>query len=121
MRDPTVPADRTGEAAESRPPARHAPFWKRRPRLIIATLVMIGSYFLVPRWVPVETHLLIAFDTGAVVFLAASWAVMSRATPRTIRHRARIEDEGRSFILVATLCVASAVLFSIAFELHGIK
>jgi uncharacterized membrane protein len=121
MHDPAASADKNGDAAAPRPPARHAPFWKRRPRLIIATFVMIGSYFLMPRWVPVETHLVIAFDAGAIFFLAAIWAMMSRATPLTIRHRARIEDEGRPFILLFTLFVASAILIAIAFELHGIK
>ena len=121
MHDPAQPTDMLGKAGETRAPARRAAFWKRRPRLIISTLVMIGSYVLMPRWVPVETHLVIAFDAGAIVYLAAIWAMMSRATPVTIRHRARIEDEGRLFILVSTLFVTSAILIAIAFELHGIK
>ena len=122
MNDPAAPIDKTEPTSPARIPAPRAPFWKRRPRLIIATWVMIGAYFLMPpHWVPVQTHLVIAFDAGAVVFLAAIWAMMGRATPLTIRRRARIEDEGRYFILIATLCVASAVLIAIAFELHGIK
>jgi uncharacterized membrane protein len=121
MGDPSPPADETDKISAVRIPARRAPFWKRRPRLIIATFVMVGSYFLMPRWIPVQTHLLVAFDAGAIVFLAAIWAMMSRATPLTIRHRARIEDEGRYFILMATLAVAGAILIAIAFELHGIK
>jgi uncharacterized membrane protein len=121
MRDPTVPADQSGKVADPRPPTRHAPFWKRRPRLIIATVVAVAAYFLMPRWVPVEQHLLIAFDAGAIIFLAAIWAMMIRAAPVTIRHRARIEDEGRIFVLISAVCVACAVLIAIAFELHGIK
>jgi uncharacterized membrane protein len=121
MRDPTVPADQSGKVADARPPTPHAPFWKRRPRLIIATIVSVACYFLMPRWVPVEQHLLIAFDAGAIIFLAAIWAMMIRAAPLTIRHRARIEDEGRIFVLISALGVACAVLIAIAFELHGIK
>jgi hypothetical protein len=71
MHDPTQPTDMLGKAGETRAPARGAAFWTRRPRLIISTLVMIGSYVLMPRWVPVETHLVIAFDAGAIVYLAA--------------------------------------------------
>jgi hypothetical protein len=54
-------------AGETRAPVPRAAFWKRRPRLIISTFVMISSYVLMPRWVPVETQLVIAFDAGAIV------------------------------------------------------
>jgi uncharacterized membrane protein len=121
MTDPAPPTGQPEKTGEAPPPAPKAPFWKRRPRLIIASLVSIVSYWLMPRWIPVETHLVIAFDVGAVVFLGAIWTMMSAATPLTIRHRARIEDEGRFVVLVSTLCVASAILIAIAFELHGIK
>jgi uncharacterized membrane protein len=121
MHDPAQSTNKTGKAGETRSPVPHAAFWKRRPRLIISTFVMLGFYFLMPRWVPVETHLVIAFDAGAIVFLAAVWAMMSRATPVTMRHRARIEDEGRLFILVSTLFFATAILIAVAFELHAIK
>jgi len=121
MRDPSGPTDQSGKVADARPSMPHAPFWKRRPRLIIATIVSITSYLVMPRWVPVETHLLIAFDAGAIVFLVAIWAMMIRAAPQSIRRRARIEDEGRIFVLISALGVACAVLIAIAFELHGIK
>src|SRR3954451_16120766 len=98
-----------------------APFWKRHPRLIIAAAVSIACYVAMWRWVPVGTDFLIAFDLGAIVYLASIWTMMIRTEPSKIRERAKIEDEGRIAALVSALAVASAVLIAIGFELHGVK
>ncbi len=56
-----------------------------------------------------------------LVFLAAVWVMMARATPDGMRRRAEIEDEGRYTVLTLSVAVATANLLTIVFELHGIK
>jgi uncharacterized membrane protein len=65
------------------------------PRLLGAVAVAILLYFLLSAWTGTTTRFLIAFDGGALVFLAAEWVMMGRATPEGMRRRAEIEDEGR--------------------------
>ena len=114
-------AEETTDIANPDVSPPNAPFWKRHPRLIIATIVSIACYLLMPSWVLPGTHFLVAFDVGAIVYLAAIWTMMIRTDPSMIRQRAKIEDEGRIAVLISSLGVASAVLIAIAFELHGVK
>src|SRR5262245_32920714 len=94
---------------------------RQHPRLLSATLLGFAVYFLLPSWISVGTRLLTGFDTGAIVFLAAMWVMMVRATPAGMRRRAQLEDEGRHVALALSAAVASAILLSISRELHGIK
>jgi len=94
---------------------------RQHPRLLSATALGFAVYFLLPSWISVGTRLLTAFDVGAIVFLGAMWVMMVRATPAGMRRRAQFEDEGRHVVLALSVAVASAILLSIARELHGIK
>ena len=78
-------------------------------------------YFLLSGWAGTATRFLIASDVGALVFLAAVWDMMARATPDGMRRRAELEDEGRYTVLVLSVTAAIAILLTIVFELHGIK
>jgi uncharacterized membrane protein len=91
------------------------------PRLFGAGSVAIVLYFLLSGRAGTATRLLIAFDAGAVVFLAAVWVMMARATPDGMRRRAEIEDEGRYTVLILSVAAAIAILLTIVFELHGLK
>jgi uncharacterized membrane protein len=91
------------------------------PRLLGAGAVAILLYFPLSGWAGTATRLLIAFDSGAVIFLAAVWIMMARATPEGMRRRAEREDEGRYTVLILSVVAASAILLTIVFELHGIK
>jgi len=46
---------------------------------------------------------------------------MARATEAGMRRRAQLEDEGRHVVLALCAATASAILLSIARELHGIR
>ena len=91
------------------------------PRLLGAVAVAILLYQLLSGRSGTATRFLIAFDGGALVFLAAIWVMMARATPDGMRRRAEIEDEGRYTVLTLSVAVATANLLTIVFELHGIK
>jgi uncharacterized membrane protein len=97
------------------------PRWKRRPRLMIAAIFAAILFLILPSWLRLGTRFLIAFDSGAVVFLGAIWIMMMRATTPSMRHRARIEDEDRFVVLTLSAGVATAILLAIVVELHGIK
>jgi uncharacterized membrane protein len=85
----------------------------------VAVAVLV--YSLLSGWTGTTTRFLIAFDGGAVMFLAAVWVMMARATPDGMRRRAEIEDEGRYTVLSFSVAAATAILLTIVFELHGIK
>jgi len=88
---------------------------------MISTALAVLLYFVLPGWIEVATRLLIAFDFGALVFLAALGVMMDRSTSESMRIRARIEEEGRHTVLVLSVAVAVAILLAIVFELHGAK
>jgi len=91
------------------------------PRLLGAVAVAIIVYFLLSDATETATRFLIAFGGGALVFLAAIWVMMARATPDGMRRRAEIEDEGRYTVLILSAAAATAILLTIVFELHGLE
>ena len=91
------------------------------PRLFGAVGAAILLYLLLSGWTGTATCLLIAFDGGAAVFLASVWVMMATATPEGMRRRAELEDEGRYTVLILSAAVATAILLTIVFELHGLK
>jgi len=93
---------------------------RQHPRLAFATLLGVALYLLLPVALGESTRLLAAFDGAATVFLAAIWTMMARASQADMRRRARTEDEGRYVVLTLTAAAATAILLSIAFDLHGI-
>jgi uncharacterized membrane protein len=94
---------------------------RSHPRLLASVAVALILYCILSRWIGTATAFLTAFDGGAVVFLAAVWIMMSLATPKGMRRRAEIEDEGRYAVLGFSAAAAIAILLAIVFELHGIK
>ena len=100
--------------------ARHTRHMRRHPRLAVSSALGIILYFLLPAAIGESTRLLASFDLAATGFLAAIWIMMARATTADMRRRAQAEDEGRYVVLALSAAVASAILLSIAFALHGI-
>src|SRR5882724_10740321 len=92
---------------------------RAHPRLVIAVAIAVACYFLWPGPLEWSMRMLIAFDVGAVIFIAAIWFMMARATQSDMRWRAAIEDEGRNVILALAATAAVAILLAIVFELHG--
>jgi len=92
---------------------------RSHPRLLTAAAVAFILYWILSGWTGTATGFLVTFDSGALVFLAAVWIMMAQATPDGMRSE--IEDEGRYSVLGFSAAAATAILFAIVFELHGIK
>jgi uncharacterized membrane protein len=102
-------------------PRRRFRHLRQHLRLVVAVAVALVAYAALPGGMETAMRLLVAFDTGAVVFIAAVWAMMARASPDDMRRRSAVEDEGRHTILAIAGAIAVAILLAIIFELHGIK
>ncbi len=96
---------------------------RARPRLFIATLVAV----LVGLWLPAEvahqaaTRWLLAWNSGAWLYVGLAAVMMTRSTPHGIRHRAQLQDDGKWAILVLVVLAALASLGAIAGELTMVK
>lgn len=95
--------------------------YAKPPAALWAAAAAVLIYLLLSGRAATPTRFLIAFDCGALVFLAAVWFMMAEATPEGMRRRAEIEDEGRYVVLILSVAVATAILLTILFQLHGLK
>ena len=84
-----------------------------RPRLIVSVAVAFIVYFGVPHAWEIATRTLVAWNTGAVLYIASTLWAMSQATAKTIRWRAQITDEGRFAILILVSLAAMAAIGAI--------
>ena len=64
-----------------------------------------------------RTRILVGWDTGVAVYLAAVWVVMARSDIPRIRRRAALMDEGRVVFLILTAGASLASLGGIVVEL----
>jgi uncharacterized membrane protein len=94
---------------------------RSHPRLYVAGTTGLLVYLLFSGSTGQTAAFLIAFDGGALTFLAAVWIMMARATHDDMQRRAELEDEGRYTVLCFSSVAAIAVLLAIVFELHGSK
>ena len=93
----------------------------RRPRLLTSALLATVLFALLSTTFPLARALLIAFDTGAAMFLGLMLVLMFRAPISAMRHRAQVQDEGKWTVLFFSLCVAGVVMFALSHELHAAK
>ena len=94
---------------------------KYRPRLLIALIIGIVGYLLLPMSLRVPTRALIAWDTATIFYLVLFFRLVHRSAPDKIRERARLQDDGAIATLVLSLLAATMCFLAIAFELAGIK
>jgi uncharacterized membrane protein len=104
-------------APEAVRPARRLPYFVRviraRPRLFVSAAIGVAVMILAPsRWW-LSTRLLIGWDIGVALYLAAVYQLVATADQTRIRRSAAIEDEGRVGILVLTVAAALASLGAI--------
>ncbi len=94
-----------------------------RPRLFIATAIAIAVGFLLPSAVEAHlvTRLLIAWNTGACLYVLLAATMMSRSSQQRMRYRAQLQDEGQTVILVLVVVSAIASLAAIGGELAVVK
>jgi uncharacterized membrane protein len=94
---------------------------KVRPRLTLSTLIGLTVLFALPASISGPTRAIIAWDTGAVLYLILAWTMMLRASVERMSRRARAQDDGALAVLTLTVVAALASLAAILLELIGIK
>ena len=87
------------------------------PRLFAGMAVSLLAGVLLPDSIRLATRLLIAWNAGTWLYFIASGIMIARATPQSVRRRARMGDEGRFFILVFTSLAAIAAIAAIVAHL----
>jgi uncharacterized membrane protein len=94
-----------------------------RPRLFIAAIIAALVWIFLP--VSAATHMvtraLIAWNTGAMLYVVLAAAMMLRSSTQSMRHRAQIQDDGQLAILILCCTAAVASLAAMAFELAVAK
>ena len=80
-----------------------------RSRLLVSLAAGAGVALFAPGGLTPTLRAVVGWDSGAAVFLGLIVAMMVRATPVSMRYRARIEDETRWVFLAL---MASAAFFS---------
>ena len=93
----------------------------RRPRLLTSSALGFLFFLALLPSMPPGHAMLVAFDSGAALFLILIGRLMTRASPLTMRQRARAQNEGKWTVLIISLFVAAVVLASLSHELHGAK
>jgi uncharacterized membrane protein len=94
-----------------------------RPRLFIATAIAIVTGVLIPSAVEAHlvTRLLIAWNTGACLYVLLAAVMMTRSSQQHMRYRAQMQDDGQIVILVLVVVSAIASLAAIGGELAVVK
>jgi uncharacterized membrane protein len=90
-----------------------------RPRLVLATGVCVLAPLLLPASLGAPTRALVAWDLGALLYLALALVLMLRGNVEEMRSRAQVEDDGAVAVLVLTLVAAAASVAAIVLELVG--
>lgn len=94
-----------------------------RPRLFIAILIalLVGLFLPVSAATHAVTRALVAWNTGAVLYVALAATMMLRSSTQRMRHRAQVQDDGQLAILILACLAAVASLAAMAFELAVAK
>ena len=94
---------------------------RQRPRIYICAALMIVAYAALPNELRLATRALIAWNVGALAFIALVGWMMARSTEMTIRAHAALEDEQRWVLLIVGTVAACASLAAIVAELGAVK
>jgi uncharacterized membrane protein len=103
---------RPAPSRAARPHRRRARL-RSRPRFLIAVAIGVVVAVAIPGIHNPSLSAVIGWDTGAAVFLALLLAMMTRATPASMRRRALAEDEARWAFLALMAGAAFFGLFAI--------
>jgi len=90
-------------------------------RLLISTLVGIVICILLPDWMHLSARIISVWLGWMICFLTLTWAMMLKATPKTMRRKAQQQDEGRVVILSLIITAACVSLLAIGFMLSNGK
>jgi len=100
-----------------RPLPRAVRIVRARPRLFLCALIGLIVIAALPGEWQLTTRMLIGWDIGIALYLAAALDVMARADLHHIRRQSALQDEGRVAILVLTVAAALASIAAIIVEL----
>jgi uncharacterized membrane protein len=94
-----------------------------RPRLFIAAAVALAVGLLLPVIVAehMVTRLLIAWNTGATLYVLMAAVMMVRSSHHHMRRRAQLQDDGQIAILILASIASVASIAAIAAELAVVK
>ncbi len=92
-----------------------------RPRLLMAVAMALICYVLLTPYMRASQAVLLAFDIGAIVFLASIVQLMSKATPVVMRRRAERQLYGKWTVVILSLITISMVLLALHDELRAGK
>jgi uncharacterized membrane protein len=101
--------------------SRIAKRWRVRYRLIISAIFAFILSFLLPSWFSLYTRILCIWDAGMLCFLCLTLTLMTQAKPKTMRHNAQSQDEGRLVISSLITAAACASILAIIFILRETK
>ena len=97
-------------------------FIRARPRLSICTvLFVLVTAALVIVGMRTASAVLLGFDVGALLYLAALARIFSRADGKQVGRQARLQDTGRRATLAVAVIVSLVILVALATELHAAK
>ena len=93
------------------------------PRLWLSLALMALAYALLPHCWPMleSTRVLLAWNVGAVVYIAACLHLMRGAQQADMRARAEHEDEGRFFVTFVVLASTASILLAVASQIATLK
>jgi uncharacterized membrane protein len=96
---------------------------RARPLLVASTLVGLLVYLGLRLHGDghADSRSLVAWNTGAVMYLLLSWRMMHGAQVQQMRDRALTQDPGRLLILLLTVLAAAAVLLAVGTQLATVK
>ncbi len=92
-----------------------------RPRLLLALVVALACYAMLTPVMRASQAVLLAFDIGAIFFLASIAQLMSKATPAVMRRRAEKQIYGKSTVVILSLITIGMVLLALHDELRASK
>ncbi len=89
-----------------------------RPRLFLSIAVALAVGLALPDALALHavTRCLIAWNAGAILYVALAAVMMTRSTSQKMRYRAQIQDDGQLAILVLASLAAVASLAALAGE-----
>ncbi len=92
-----------------------------RPRLFISIAFGLGVGFLTPSSWREITRLLVAWNAATFLYFILTGWLIATATQASIRHRAKLQDEGRFTILILTSLAALSSIGAIVAQLATVK
>ncbi len=92
-----------------------------RPRLLLSVVLAFVCYALLTPYMRASQALLLAFDIGAVFFLANIMHLMAKATPAVMRRRAERQIYGKWTVVILSVITIGMVLLALHDELRAGK